>query len=201
MAIYTALDFLPFTNRRFCQMFNMDENKMYTDEGWRNGEGHQSGVARLIANADNDNSAAKRINTFDSLTETCVKGFDSDDVRNWQILALTSAQLVSDTIAILLEQQSKLVSDEDKKDYLPKLEVKMEVMQALIAYCKRFASMDFPEDDELEDLTIVNILQDQVTFTWANKIYPSLSTLGRGHFDYCLKFLQVALQNDHRKCK
>jgi hypothetical protein len=39
-----------------------------------------------------------------------------------------------------------------------------------------------------------------VQFTWSNKIYQSLSTLSRNHFDQCLKFLQLALQNDHRKC-
>ena len=67
---------------------------------------------------------------------------------------------MSDTIAILLEQQSKLTSEEARKDYLPKLEVKMEVVQSLISYCKRFASMKFPQDDELEDLTIVDLLSD-----------------------------------------
>ena len=114
---------------------------MYTDEGWRNADGSHSGISRLISD-DNDGTSAKRISTFESLTETCVKGFDSDDARNWQILALTSSQLVADTIAILLEQQTKLVSEDDRKDYLPKLEVKMEVVQELIAYCKRFATME-----------------------------------------------------------
>ena len=133
---------------------------MYTDEGWRNGESSQSGVARLIADADyNDGQSANGISTFDSLTQR-LQMFDSDDVRNWQILALTSSQLVSDTIAILLEQQSRLVSEEDRKDHLPKIQVKMEVVHALVLYCKRFASMKFPQDDDLEDLTIVDLLSD-----------------------------------------
>ena len=51
------------------------------------------------------------------------------------------------------------MSEDDRKDYLPKLEVKMEVVHALISYCKRFATMEFEQDEELEDeLTIVNIL-------------------------------------------
>ena len=83
--------------------------------------------------------------------------------------------------------------EEDRKDNLPKLEVKTEVVQALLSYCKRFASMSFPKDDDLDEVTIVDLMTDQVQFTWSYKIYPSLSTLGRGHFDYCVKLLQVAL--------
>ena len=83
MAILTTLDFLPFTNRRFCQMFAMHENQMYTDEGWRNGDNSQSGVAKLISEPDyNNGQASNRISTFDSLTQT-LQMFDSDDIRNW----------------------------------------------------------------------------------------------------------------------
>ena len=61
---------------------------------------------------------------------------------------------------------------------------------------RRFASFRFPidpADEELDELSIVDNLFDKVQFTWANKIYPSLSTLSVPHFDMCLKFLQRAL--------
>lgn len=112
--------------------------------------------------------------------------------------------LVADTLALILEQPTKIQQDVDKKNNilpLPKIEISLDVAQKLVDFCKRFATFKFPVDpldDEMEDLSIADILFDKVQFTWANKIYPSLSTFSGLHFDICLKFLQRALQNDHR---
>ena len=32
MAIMTALDFLPFAHKKFCQMYRIDESRLFTDE-------------------------------------------------------------------------------------------------------------------------------------------------------------------------
>lgn len=127
--------------------------------------------------------------------------FDAQENRNWQILALTATQLVSDTIALFLHQQSKLVAEEDRKDHLPRIEVTNEAIRALVAYCKLFASLKLQQEEDFDEITIVDMMTDQVQFTWANQIYPSLSILGRSHFDYCAKFLESALMNDHKKTK
>ena len=130
--------------------------------------------------------------------------FDSDDAQNWRVLGLTAMLLVADTLALILEQPSKIQQDQDKLHKiapLPKIEVSLDVTQKLVEFCKRFASFKIPQDsgdDALEELSIIDILFDKVQFTWANKIYPALSTFSPQHFDLCLKFLQRALQNDHR---
>ena len=131
---------------------------------------------------------------FDTLTEA-LKMFDSDDVQNWRVLGLTVMLLVADTIGLILEQPTSLEKEADRKsgkDSLPPIEVSNEVGLKLFEFCRRFASFRFPldpADEELDELSIVDILFDKVQFTWANKIYPSLSTLSVPHFDMSLKFL------------
>lgn len=117
--------------------------------------------------------------------------FDSDDAQNWRVLGLTTMLLVADTIALILEQ-STTIERKSKTERLPPIEVSTEVGLKLLDFCRRFASFRFPldpADEELGELSIVDILFDKVQFTWANKIYPSLSTLSVPHFDMSLKFL------------
>ena len=91
--------------------------------------------------------------------------------------------LVADTLALILEQPSKIQLDEERKEGLeplPKLDLSLDISARLLDFCKQFASFKFPQDgndDELDELTIIDTLFDKVQFTWANKIYPSLSTL------------------------
>lgn len=99
------LDYLPFASRKFCLQFKLDHFEYLTDETHR--------------------STA----TFDSLTHS-LRMFDTDNVRNWQILGFVVSILVSDTIAILLER---------RPDHLLPVQVSPEMTEVLISYCKRFA--------------------------------------------------------------
>lgn len=112
-------------------------------------------------------STPVNISTFDHLTQS-LKMFDSDDAQNWRILGLTAMLLVADTLALILEQPSKIQLEEDKKLKIapqPRLEISLDVSQKLMDFCKRFASYKMPQDygdDALEELTIVDILFDKV---------------------------------------
>ena len=47
--------------------------------------------------------------------------FDSDDEQNWRLLGLTAMLLVADTLALVLEQPSKLQEDVSKQSKVAKL--------------------------------------------------------------------------------
>ena len=63
-------------------------------------------------------------------------------------------------ISLFLTQQSKLVAEEDKKDHLPRIEVKNEVLRALVAYCKLFASLKLQQEEDFDEITIVDMMTD-----------------------------------------
>ena len=67
MAIMTALDFLPFSHNKFCQMYRIDQSRLFTDEQWRNGGAENSGVSRLFGNHEGsaEGQNVGRISTFD----------------------------------------------------------------------------------------------------------------------------------------
>jgi len=101
--------------------------------------------------------------TFESLTQT-LRMFDSDDVRNWQILGQDVNLLVSDIIAVLLNQE--FATDG------PPLYVSNELTSMLMAYsklfCRSLKQEHLDEMLEVDDKTIVDHLYDQVQFIWSN---------------------------------
>lgn len=66
----TALDFLPFAHRKFCQMYRIKESRLFTDEEWRNANAETSGVSKLVGDYESgdDGQNNARISTFDGLT-------------------------------------------------------------------------------------------------------------------------------------
>lgn len=153
------LDYLPFASRKYCAMFNLEHCEFLSDE------------------------ANRTTATFDSLTHS-LRMFDTDNVRNWQILGFVVSILVSDTVALLLER---------RPGHLPQIQVSAEMTDVLIGLCKRFAQSNMAvqgqTSEENDEYTIVDVLFDQVQFIWANQIYPKLSMLSGRHFDACLRMI------------
>ena len=40
MVVLTALDFMPFANPKFCQMFGFELQPLFTDDEWRSKDGN-----------------------------------------------------------------------------------------------------------------------------------------------------------------
>ena len=144
--ILMVLDFQPFASWKFCNIFSVEQSELFTDDAWRNASistiDLSSGIDDPRASADdfsnqgnNTNNqfqglgAPANISTFDNLTQS-LKMFDSEDAQNWRVLGLAAMLLVADTLALILEQPSKLQQDQNKKDDvapLPKIEISLEV--------------------------------------------------------------------------
>ena len=77
------LDYLPFASRKYCQQFNIEHCPYINEE----------------AKADTV--------TFDSLTQS-LRMFDTENVRNWQILGFVVSILAADVIVVLLEKRTAL---------------------------------------------------------------------------------------------
>jgi hypothetical protein len=88
--------------------------------------------------------------------------FDTDNIRNWQILGFVVSILASDVLALLLERRPAPLG---AGNLLP-IVVSSEMTEVLIQYCRRFAQNNMavqPQtDEEDEEYTIVDILFDQV---------------------------------------